>query len=680
MSEGAGAESNGRKKESAPTNAAGSSSDATCAERSGFKSRCGVLYRWLPRPEMILLIVSLLWTIGAKARVMKGQRPESLIGSIFEVTLPDFAFFLGMAALFSGMYMIGLKRSAARVSMLLAGFILLWSVLNAAWLLSTSVQLQPGVLAVLLKDPVQFWPTVQAHLAAKPTYAIPIILTICGAAVWFIWRVCRPVNHVPRRVVAARVFFLSLVIAIAAIVTHEIEMRAGRVGYSGQVMGFSSHWAAMLSTFGLNGIEDDVTIPQREVPRAGQRQLVAPAPNADKPNVVIIFLESVSYISTSLGDPEKTNTPTLERLAAEGVEFTRTYVPVPQTNKAFFTALTGCTPDIASDYAESVLVDEPYESLATILKARGYRSGFFQMADGAFECGPGLFANMGFDWAWFFENLQDESARVGYLSADDFKMIDPMFEWVDNGKQPFLLSMITTVAHDPYNMPEWFEPNPSEKRHARYLRAVEYSDLFVAAIIEQLEKRGLLDNTLLCVLGDHGDSFRADARRGRWVPYEEVVRVPWVIRWPGHIDPATTVDSTSAQLDVTPTVLTLLGYDVSAGKFDGHDALAPASPDRRLYFTAWYEDSPTGYIEGDRKFVYWPYTDTLFEFNLASDPEEKKPMTVIGPDRAVHVKAIQEWRERSQFVISARRFREKTLYDHWQTMSSGRSAWAYFTP
>ncbi len=634
--------------------------------------------RWMPRPEVLLLIVALLWTVAAKGRVLFGQKPSSLLAALLESTLADLAFFCFVLASFAGLYLLGLRKSAARITIIIAGVTALWAVLNAAWLLSTSVQLQPGVLGVLAKDPVQFWPTVEAHLLAQPLYALPIVATVLVAASWFIYRTIRPIRAETVRSFQRKVFVIALVVGFGALFTHEIERRTGRIAFAGQVLGFSSHWSAVQASFGLIGHDDKLHIPDRQIPQVGERAVTPPI-EAAQPNIVIIFLESVSYDSCTLGGRSPSTTPTLKQLASEGVEFTRTYVPVPQTNKAFFGALTGCTPDIQPDYAESVLVDRPYESLATILGAQGYQSAFFQMADGRFECGPGLFTNLGFDWAWFFENLEDESARVGYLSADDVQMIEPMFEWVDATEQPFLLSMITTVAHDPYYLPQWFEPDPSENRFDRYLRAVEYSDMFVRNVMDQLEQRGLLENTLLCVMGDHGDSFRPEARRGRFVPYEEVIRVPWVIRWPGHLQPGRKIDTMSSQLDLTPTILSMLGWNIDNADFDGANALDEL-PGRRLFFTSWYKDSPMGYIEGDRKVIYWPYLDTVFQFDISSDPYEKNPQTIDGPEREAIIDQILAWRTRSQFEIDPDRMRERTLFEHWHTMSSGRNAWTNFEP
>ena len=104
--------------------------------------------------------------------------------------------------------------------------------------------------------------------------------------------------------------------------------------------------------------------------------------------------------------------------------------------------LAKCREQMPDAYSEA----KPYESLATILGRTGYRTAFFEMSKGNFECAPGFFSNMGFDWAWFRENLEDPSAYIGYLGGDDCRMIEPAFEWIKAGARPFFLLMITSVA------------------------------------------------------------------------------------------------------------------------------------------------------------------------------------------------------------------------------------------
>ncbi|MHC4948335.1 MAG: hypothetical protein ACYTG1_08745, partial [Planctomycetota bacterium] len=107
----------------------------------------------------------------------------------------------------------------------------------------------------------------------------------------------------------------------------------------------------------------------------------------------------------------------------------------------------------------------------------------------------------------------------------------------------------------------------------------------------------------------------------------------------------------------------------------------PLDPTRRLHFAAWYPDSPRGYVEGDRKVVHWPYNDTLFEYDLAADPDEDAPVTIEDPARRDReVEAIERWRGASHFYIPATRVRQRFLYDDWHAFSQGRYVRSYFEP
>jgi arylsulfatase A-like enzyme len=241
-----------------------------------------------------------------------------------------------------------------------------------------------------------------------------------------------------------------------------------------------------------------------------------------------------------------------------------------------------------------------------------------------------------------------------------------------------LLTFITTVTHEPYNVPEWFD-EPKEGEYERYLQALNYSDYFIEDFLKQLSARGLDKNTLICLIGDHGTCFRSDTNKTRWNPYEEVVRVPWIINWPGHIDPGQKIQWPCSQLDVTPTILSLIGFDITKAGFDGKDALIPSDNNRRLFFSSWYPNSPMGFKEGDRKVVYWPYTDKLFEYDLAQDPQEERPSEITSREKKdVIKKEIYTWKSESQIYFAPKRYTEQLLYSHWQTFSLGNYAWAFY--
>jgi len=649
---------------------AGSSSDTNQLQNS--RSR----RKRIPELAMWLLAIAFGLTVLSKLYCLHQLGVVHILPAWLAVTASDVVFF---CAFYSAAQVIALilpARWAARLVLCGCIIVLFWTVLDTTWLLYTGVQLQPGVLRVIGYSPEEFWPHVRKRLVRRWRIAVPVAAAGLGLGAYLAYRLIRPApTAITARGRCWRIGVALVTLAVAGTAQRGLQRVSG-LQFSGEVLNYSTHAYALGAVFGLS--HSDVDIDRgRHVPRAGERPITAPPQNKGRPNVVLILLESTSYVATSLGDAGMTSTPALAALAADGAEFVNTHVPVSQTGKAYWATLTGTRPELYHDYSEAILVDEPYESLATILKSRGYRAAFFEMSKGTFQCAPGVFANMGFDWGWWRENLNDPSASLGYLAGDDFRMLDPAFAWADREESPYLLMMITSVSHDPFLLPEWYGPTPTDRTEA-YCKAVAYNDAFVAEVLSRLEQRGMSENTLVCVLGDHGESMRQETKRSRWIPYEEVIRVPWVMRWPGHVGPGVRIAGPTSQIDVTPTILSVLGFGIENAGFEGRNALVPVDPMRRLYFSSWFEDSPEGFVEGSRKVVYWPYHGVVYQFDLDSDPQELEPITLAGGQKEEAIRAIRQWKTQSYLYFAPRRFRRRLLFDHWQALASGRAAWAYY--
>ncbi|GAH99284.1 unnamed protein product, partial [marine sediment metagenome] len=101
--------------------------------------------------------------------------------------------------------------------------------------------------------------------------------------------------------------------------------------------------------------------------------------------------------------------------------------------------------------------------------------------------------NLGFDKFWARDDLNDPNAFLGYLACDEFSMLKPITEWikadpvrdpkekVSNGAdaRPFFLTILCSVTHDPYEVPEWFA-TPAKGPVERYRQAIFYTDKFLA--------------------------------------------------------------------------------------------------------------------------------------------------------------------------------------------------------
>lgn len=640
--------------------------------------RCAGLGRWLPRTDSFMLFLGLGCTLSGKLIVLIRHRPEFLFAPAVQALVPDVLFFSLVALLIRCLFILKPSRSVGRIALLIATVVLAWSVTDMFWMLQSGVQLQPGLVVIVFRDLRGLFPYLQTYIAESIVAFIGVVLGVLCVVSFLVWKFVRPgkipaVRQEHYRLAAAKLV-LVMVLLLSALVVNSVT----QLGFAGEVVGFSGHWHAVVySTVGRfkNAYSNIYT---RNIPAAGDRRVAVPDVEASEmPNVVLVLLESVSYQATNLCDEQIDTMPYLAKLAGEGVEFEKTRVPVSHTTKAYWATLTGSIPVIRADYVEAIPADEPYEGLPSILKRAGYRSAFFEMSRGNFECAPGFFRNLDFDWAWFRENLEDKSASLSYFGGDDFRMLEPAMEWLGEDSSPGLLVMITSISHEPYNVPAWYG-KPKEDVDEKYLQSLRCTDYFIEKLCGELRDRGFGENTLLCVMGDHGTTFRSEVDFARWRPYEEVIRVPWVIHWPGHVEAGRKIDWPCSQLDVTPTILSLLGFDISRAGFEGRDAFVEGDADRRMYFSSWYSDSPIGYVEGDRKVVYWPYVDKVFEYDLGADPGEDRPLRVEGELAERAKREILEWQNTSQMVIDPRRQTKDFVYEHWRTISAGRSGWAYY--
>ena len=639
----------------------------------------------LPSIDAMLLILALAGGVVGKYRVLRRWHPDDLAVITLSVTLSDLAF-----CALAGLLLLAIRAFApswmgARIAILLSIPVAVWSMANMAWIAGTGVQLHVGVVANLVQAPRQFGPVVLDGLTKRPGMSAILLALVAVFAALVIWRLVHPGST--RRSATTRVAIaVTLVVTGAAAIGSSIAIERNELPRPWRaVLGYSSHWFALttLASIDASGT-DTVDVATRNLPRVGERDLGAPAASEDRPHVVVVVLESVAHWTTSFAGIPPEQTPTLTALADQGIHFRNTRCLVTHTTQSHFSILTGMTPDLSGGYREAVLVDRPYESLATILGAAGYRTRASQMVKASFECNPGLFANLGFESFWSREDLNDDTKHIGYVGGDDFEMIEPAFDWFkqhaeENGDPCFML-FVTSVAHHPYLVPKWFG-TPAAGEREKLLQSVRYTDTFLAAIVNQLKDRGVLDNTLLCVIADHGESVgQHGIRMHNDNPYEEVLRIPWVISWPDAVKTPRAVESPCSVLDVTPTVLSLLGYEVKLAGFEGFDALGPIDPLRRIRFCGWGSSAPAGFVAGARKTVFWPATTNAFRYDLQRDAEEKHPERLSDEQTASIQAQLHEWRMRNRIIFDARRYRETVLYDNWRTFCFGNKAWCYYAP
>jgi arylsulfatase A-like enzyme len=370
-------------------------------------------------------------------------------------------------------------------------------------------------------------------------------------------------------------------------------------------------------------------------------------------NVVFVVLESARARSTTPYVPGLGTTPFLARLARDGLRVEHAYTPVPHTSKALIPILCGADPEISTAIHEARPGGIPGPCLPALLAARGYATAFIQPAEEEFERRRGLVANFGFATFLGKESLPaagfEESSYFGY---EDASMLAPALEWVDQAERPFFLTLLTLTAHHAYALPaRWPVRRFSDEEPLnRYLNALAYSDRFVADLFAGFAARGLLEETLFAIVGDHGEAF---GEHGRWehdnVLYEEGVRVPLLLAGAGIGKPGV-VPGLRKTSDLLPTVAEILGLRAVGGRVSGRSLLSTGGH-RTLFFSCWYARQCMALREGSRKTIYHYEHGSPEVFDLAVDPLEAENL-VLGSveerERAQHaIRRLQEWKTRN---------------------------------
>jgi len=654
----------------------GGTARAARATRSDEKALSRIYYYLAGRAYSVIMFGALFCSLAVK--FFHSVR-HNCVNEYFSWILADVAYLVVIEVILAMICLRWPLRWVIRAACVFAAGVCTWSVMNAGWLIRTGTQLLPTSLLPLIRDPINALIIVGVNLVRMPAAAMILLCPSAVALAFFFFILARPVmpNYNRRR------FKEKIIVSVAVIVIVTLGYAAvawrGALPVTSVGMRYNSQLKALTSLLmpGSRRIKRVLAGAKRTIPHFDQIDITPPQAGQINHNVVIVVLEGVQYRYTSMAETAKTSgrnlTAYLASLADAGVEFANARSTLTHTTKALFSLLTGRYPCVYQDLAEAVPVDKPYAGLASILKHQlNFRTAFFQSAKGNFEARPGLVHNLGFDKFWARDDLGDPDAYLGYLGCDEFSMLEPIAEWIKAENGPFFLTILCSVTHDPYVVPDWFA-TPAKDQLERYQQTIFYTDKFIAALDARLENLALREKTIFCVISDHGEGFGEHGLLGHERdPFEEALRIPFCIRAPGLIKPNTRITHPVSSIDLTPTILHLLGFDIERAGFDGIDVLGAGRPGRRVYFSGWLHQSPAGFIEGRRKYIYNPAGRSVTIYDLSSDALESTPKQLPQPQAQQIAEQIISWQRNSIFGIKQCRTGRKELFGSWQCRWTGR--------
>jgi arylsulfatase A-like enzyme/Flp pilus assembly protein TadD len=380
-----------------------------------------------------------------------------------------------------------------------------------------------------------------------------------------------------------------------------------------------------------------------------------PARSPNEFSVILVTLDTTRADRIGAFGGTAVPTPNLDRMAFEGVKFAQAISQVPLTLPAHASILTGRYPASHGVRHNGLYrLPESEQTLTERLKEAGFDTAAFIAA---FVLNAGFGLDKGFDT---YDDIRNDAA-VGHhdrlydaqRTADEVNAA--VFEWLDKRQSDNRLFLWVHYydPHMPYSPPE----TPGRTLHGQgYDREISYMDHCFGDLVEGLRERGLLDRSILYVVGDHGESLGEHREQTHGVfLYEGAVRVPKFIRAPGLLPKGREAQGPAELVDIAPTLLDLLGLPALEraqgsvltprirGREEGARALAYAETLMPRIEYGWSElkmvrDSRFKYVRAPRPELY----------DLREDPKELSNLVDVESDLAAEMAGLLEaWIERT---------------------------------
>jgi arylsulfatase A-like enzyme len=320
------------------------------------------------------------------------------------------------------------------------------------------------------------------------------------------------------------------------------------------------------------------------------------------------------------------NSAVIEQLAERGALFSRAYASAPNSSSAMASLFSSVYPFHGLQTIPRVYPNFGVPGLPRLFTTRGYRTALIHGGTLGYDDNRSFLERQG------FAELFDDSASPSLYTSSDVGTLAQAQWWLDkSAAQPFFLVVWTNQTHFPYHNDQSVGFGTRNERLERYLNGVLAADRLIGELIHTLERLGVADDTIVIVTGDHGETFGLHGKFAHGFEiYEEEMWVPLVIVAPGL--PRQAVRTPVRQIDLAPTVLGMLGYDIPI-EWQGVDLTTHTPPPRAYLFTGW-SDLTFGLVENERKSIFHFPAGTSELYDLRTDPTERHNLAATESGRA----------------------------------------------
>lgn len=359
----------------------------------------------------------------------------------------------------------------------------------------------------------------------------------------------------------------------------------------------------------------------------------------EKPNILFILTDDQSQIDMGAYGHPLLSTPNMDRLAREGMRFENAFTSTAMCVPSRTSLYTGLHPMRHGAHPNHAAVRPDVTCVADHLGALGYRVGLI----GKVHVNPVRTFNF-----HYLKNLRDFAWDSKLTQAE----MELAMKTLGAEGHPFALFICIANPHTPWPgewdkrpediplPPHLFDNDKTRLTLSRYYAHVEVADKKVGEAIDAAKSLGLYDDMAVFLSGDHGAEFV----HGKYTLYDAGIRVPFIVRWPGQVQPGTSSDALVQFVDVVPTMIDIAGgrgidsldgrsllpvlqgktqthhpYVYATSSKDGNKTDYPikavrtqqykyiVNPEFRETYTSWITDSTLGekWPGYDRHYGYW---------------------------------------------------------------------------
>jgi arylsulfatase A-like enzyme len=336
-----------------------------------------------------------------------------------------------------------------------------------------------------------------------------------------------------------------------------------------------------------------------------------------RPNILFVFADQHRAATTGCYGNREIRTPNIDALACDGALARTAISNAPLCGPYRACLMTGMYSYKSGMPTNFQPFNPPGPCIGDMFRNAGYRTGYVGKLHLWFPTGNRELDNRpevnlefvppgkrcGFDDYWRGINeghdfhdwhyyVQDDPIPVHSTRYQAEVHVDQALDFIrekESNQREWCLFLSWTPPHPPFNPPAGYaERYPHvtlpanvpagkprdyfQRTAARYYGLIESVDEQLGRLLKGLADCGAAENTIFVYTADHGEMLAAQGYMGhkRW-PYDDSLRVPFVVRWPGHVKPGSTLNKPLSAIDIYPTLLELAGIPIPPG-LDGKSA------------------------------------------------------------------------------------------------------------